>query len=245
MTQPDNSSSGKLKLVPSTKRPAIVKSPRPVSRKILPVTEQNTLIEKYSLDQMCWRLFWTTTQNIDELTLILNNNLVQKESALKSQSLLHPNQRLSRLTAHDTISFLNKYKDKIEKVIDGREEQMKEVTFDIIDQIQRTAVNVMETMELWQAKLGDARGKDDLKEMMLTSKMLSAERKSLVEYLKQLAELTGKVKTHISVSVLQENIQIICQIIAHSEMLDENQKLALLSQVQQSVTITVSKSVDD
>jgi hypothetical protein len=244
MNQGSNNS-GKLKLTPSTSKPSVVRSPQLQLKRPSRANPTHTLVEKYNLETMCWRLFWTTTQSIDELTNILNNNLAQKETALKKQNLLHPNQYLSRLVDKDVVEFLDKYKRKIEVTLGNRESQLMDQTFDIIEQIQRTAMNVMETMEMWQSKLSDARGKDDLKEMVITSKMLSGERKSLVDYIQKLAELTGKVKTHISVNVLQENVQIICEIIGNSEVLDENQKLTLLSQVQQSITLSITKSVDE
>ena len=243
MSQEPNSS-GKLKLTPSTSRPSVVRAVVPKKR-VPPHRDKNTLIEKYNLEQICWRLFWTTTQTITELTTILNNNLAQKETTLKLKQHLHPNQYMSRLTEADVIDFLEKYKKKISRLVGQREHRMMEATIDIVEGIQRTAVGVMDTMDLWQEKMMDARGKDDLKEMIQTSKMLSGERKSLVDYLQKLAELTGKVKTHISVDVLQENMQVVCEIIEGNPMLDDNQKLALLSQVQQSVTLTFSKSVND
>jgi hypothetical protein len=219
---------------------AILPSPRrPVQK------DRATAIERYNLEQMCWRVFWTTTQDITELTNILNNNLAQKETALKKNKHLHPNQYLSRLVEADIVAFLEKYKRKISNVIGHREHKMMEQTIDIVERIQQTAVGVMDTMDLWKEMLMHARGKDDLKEMMLTNRMLASERRQLIEYLEKLAELTGKVKTHISVDVLQENMQIVCKIIQQADLLNETQKLGLLNQVQQSVTLTMSKSIDD
>jgi hypothetical protein len=222
----------------------VVRTVVPRSRRMV-LKERATLIERYNLEQSCWRIFWTTTQDITELTTILNNMLAQKETTLKNAQGLHPNQYLSRLTNSDVVDFLEKYKRKISKVIGHREQKMMEATIDIVENIQRTAAGVMDTMDLWQEMLMNARGKDDLKEMILTNKMLSGERKQLIDYLQKLAELTGKVKTHISVDVLQENMQIVCQIIAQADVLSEDQKIGLLNQVQQSVTLTMSKSIDD
>lgn len=238
--------SGSLKLIPTTSAvitAEVVSSEDQIKTAIK--DKSATLIERYNLEQLFWRTYWATTQDVKEIVKILNNTIEYKEGLLHQQNLLKPNQGFSRLTDHDVIAHLTKHYKHIGKMFDIRQRKLMEETVDIISNLQKQIIGASETLELWQQQVRDARGKDNFAEMTVATRVLAAERAQLVKFLDKLAALSGTVKTHISIDVMGENIQIISSIIENAEGLDEQMKIGLLSKIQQSVKLTLHQSVNE
>ena len=206
--------------------------------------EKLTRIEKYNVAELCWKYYLNLSREPDDIVHLLNKHLEAKRDVLLREHKVDPNFHFPKLTRMDVRIYLEKQHEQIEKYLGQQRKRMMEDSFDVIKKIQDLVIGCEETLGLWRSRLEDAVNKNDEKGLIRATVMLQKERQQLQGMVKDLAQLLGKVKTYISIDMMQQQVMSIADIIERDDMITEDVKIHLLQQVMQTMEITaVTKAV--
>lgn len=231
-------------LVPSASN-LVPQQQKPVSKRRNKKQSVLTRIERYNLSELCFRLYWNMSRDVEDIVIVLNNALQRKRDALLKEGMIDKSFDFSTITSVDVKTFLRKFHYKLENTLEGKERRMIDHAMDVVRTLQTLLNNASETMEIWYNKLMDAVGRDDSKLMTQAQRMLTVERQQISQIVDKLANLTGKVKTYISIDSLHSQVRSIAAIIEENDMISDDARLSILNEVMHSLEIEVSQMLED
>lgn len=216
------------------------------STALVPKTNDKLLkIEKYNLDDLVFDLYWKVSKDNTEIAEICNQRLQKRKEVLAKHGQVASTFQFSTITSHDVKLFLEKFALTINKTFAKKQRQMMDKALDVIDELQSLAANCKDTLEVWYARLKDEYKKDDLNSMVRAGSMLQRERQQLADIVQSLAQLTGKVKTYITVDVLRQQVLSMVQVIENDGELTQEKKIDLLDRLNQSLEIKIHQQVEE
>jgi hypothetical protein len=213
---------------------------------LIPKTNEKLLkIEKYNLEEVVFDLYWKVSKDQSEIADICNHRLEKRKEVLAKHDQVASTFQYATITSYDVKAFLEKFAATIQKNLSRKQRKMMERSLDVIEELQSLAASCKETLDVWQARLKDEHTKDDLASMVRAGTMLQRERQQLSDIVQSLAQLTGKVKTYITIDALQQHVITMIQVIENDEDISQEKKIQIMDKLNQAVQIRVHQQVED